>query len=769
MKDPKENTPSCVHSFMIRTSLFLFSTLTLTLTLFTPIATAATTTVRHTQGDSKTITQRWQDAYWQSKKGITQLDFNAHWQSSDQGFIFKQENQNGWTFQLCHPKTGTTEEAFQHQQMASSLKSLLGRDFNANQLPLNHLHVDRSHTQTIRFKVAKIWILSENGKLSKSEPPKPKQSPSNTETSVKTNWRSEISPDGKWRAFVKNGAVFLKAQNSNKEINGTSPIGTPAPKAHYQGSPIWNATSTHFYVSHLEPGQHRTVTLVESTPKDQLQPKTHTIRYDKPGDKIDRVEPHLFSIDGSACKKPNRKLTKNAFNISHVGWDQSGKELRYEFIERGYGKHYLIAMNADTGHERLICKEESNTFIFIGGVRYRKDLHNTSEIIWGSERDGRRHLYLIDAATGKVKHRITQGDWVVRSIQKVDVPKRQITFTASGHNKGEDPYHIHWYRVNFDGSQLTPLTQADGTHKVTFSPKGTYYIDRWSRVDHPPVYELHRSSDGKKIKELARADASKFLQQGRRFPERFHCKDRNGRFDIWGIIRTPPNFDPLKKYPIIENIYAGPHGAFVPKTFSPWNSHASELAEEGFIVVNIDGLGTNYRHHDFSHFSYKNLADAGFPDRIKWIKKAAQSRPYMDVSRVGIYGGSAGGQSSTGAVLFHGDFYKAAVSDCGCHDNRMDKIWWNEQWMDWPIGKHYEKQSNVTNAHKLTGALMLTVGELDKNVDPASTLQVVDALIKADKDFEYYILPGGGHGSGERGYLRRKRYEFFRKHLGTPQ
>jgi len=719
-------------------------------------------------GTTSPLVQRWQKAYLESKQAVTQLDFQTFWQADEQRFIFKLDNQTGWKFQYCEKKSGAIKEAFDHNTLAQGLKNLLGKNFNPNRLPLTDLQLDPESPKAIRFKVAKTWVLFEKGAVKKITPPKSPDKKTNTTPSIQTNWRSETSPDGKWRAYVKNGSVHLEKNNSDQnKINGGTLIGSIRDKSHYyQGKPVWNATSTHFYINYCEPGQHRKVTLVESSPKDQLQPKTHTIRYDKPGDKIDRIEPHLFSINGSAVKKPNRKLTQNAFSISHTGWDLSGKELRYEYVERGYGKHYLIGMNANTGKERLICKEESNTFIFNGGVRYRKDLPNTDEIIWGSERDGWRHLYLINATNGKVKHQITRGDWVVRTVEWIDTKKRQITFTASGKNKGEDPYHIHWYRVNFDGSHLTALTQGNGTHHLTFSPKRNYYIDTWSRVDFPPVYELHRSDNGNKITELARADASKLTKLGRRLPERFHCKDRNGRFDIWGIIQTPPHFDPKKKYPVIENIYAGPHGAFVPKSFSAWRGAASELLEEGFIVVNIDGLGTNYRHHDFSHFSYKNLADSGFPDRIKWMKEAAKSRPYMDLSRVGIYGGSAGGQSSTAAVLFHADFYKAAASDCGCHDNRMDKIWWNEQWMDWPIGSHYRDQSNVTNAHKLTGALMLTVGELDKNVDPSSTLQVVNALIKADKDFEYYILPGGGHGSGENAYLRRKRCEFFIKHLG---
>ena len=263
---------------------------------------------------------------------------------------------------------------------------------------------------------------------------------------------------------------------------------------------------------------------------------------------------------------------------------------------------------------------------------------------------------------------------------------------------------------------------------------------------------------------MERADWSQLLATDWTTPERFVAKGRDNKTDIHGIIWRPTNFDPKKKYPVIEKIYAGPHGFFVPKKFSSYFKTQS-LAELGFIVVQMDGMGTNWRDRAFHDVCWKNLGDSGFPDRIEWIKAAAKKYPQMVVDRVGIFGGSAGGQSSTRAMLAHGDFYKVAVSDCGCHDNRMDKIWWNEAWMGWPIGPHYKEQSNVTNAHKLSGKLLLTVGELDRNVDPASTMQVIDALIKADKDFDMLVVPGGGHGVGESPYGLRRRRDYFVRHL----
>src|SRR5690606_11040518 len=303
---------------------------------------------------------------------------------------------------------------------------------------------------------------------------------------------------------------------------------------------------------------------------------------------------------------------------------------------------------------------------------------------------------------------------------------------------------VHYFRVDFDGRNLVAFTEANGNHRVYWSPDREYYVDMYSRVDMPTVMELRRTSDRKLLAALERGDMSAQLATGWRPPEVFVAQGRDGKTDIWGIIVRPTNFDPNRKYPVIEQIYAGPHGSFVPKDWNPIPS-TQALAELGFIVVELDGTGTNTRSKAFHDVAWKNLADAGFPDRILWHKAVAAKYPWYDISRVGIYGGSAGGQNALGALLFHGDFYKVAIATNGCHDNRMDKIWWNEQWMG-KLGPHYEASSNVVHAHKLKGKLMLIVGEFDTNVDPSSTLQVVNALIKAGKTFDFVYQPGGGHG-----------------------
>jgi dipeptidyl aminopeptidase/acylaminoacyl peptidase len=290
-----------------------------------------------------------------------------------------------------------------------------------------------------------------------------------------------------------------------------------------------------------------------------------------------------------------------------------------------------------------------------------------------------------------------------------------------------------------------------------------YYVDTWSRVDLPTVSQLRRTSDLKPIMDLESGEMDELLKTGWRPPEVFTAMGRDGKTDIWGVIVRPTNFDPMKKYPVIEYIYAGPQGSFVPKTFSA-QIQIQSLAELGFIVVQIDGMGTSNRSKAFHDVAWKNLGDAGFPDRILWHKAVAAKYPYYDITRVGIYGNSAGGQNSLGGMLFHPEFYKVCVSSCGCHDNRMDKIWWNEQWMGWPLGPEYAASSNVDNASKLQGKLLLIVGEMDPNVDPASTMQVVNALVKANKTFDLLVIPGGGHGFGG-SYGERKRNDFFVHHL----
>jgi dipeptidyl aminopeptidase/acylaminoacyl peptidase len=586
-----------------------------------------------------------------------------------------------------------------------------------------------------------------------SPPPKRPRSPGRSSNGA--------SPDGRWQAFVQDHNVHLRELATGRELSlsddGTTDDG-------YEGRFFWSPDSLKLVAVRSRQGDERRVYYVESAPRDQLQPKLHSYEYLKPGDQIAIRKPQLFDVAAQRRIPISDQDFANPWSVSDVHWAPDSKRFLFLYNQRGHQVLRVLAVDAATGGVAVIVDEHSETFIDYAGKQYLRYLDDSQEIIWMSERDGWNHLYLVDAETGQVKHEITQGPWVVRSVERVDESQRQIWFRAGGVYPDQDPYFVHYCRANFDGSGFVILTAGDGTHAVEFSPDGRYFLDQWSRVDLPPVTQLRRADDGGLVCELERADWRALLETGWQPPERFTAVGRDGQTEIYGVIYRPTNFAPDIRYPLIEQIYAGPQGAFVPKSFRSYHRPQS-LAELGFIVVQIDGMGTSHRSKKFHDVCWKNLGDSGFPDRIAWIRAAAQAYPWIDLTRVGIYGGSAGGQSATRALLAHGDFYHVAVSDCGCHDNRMDKIWWNELWMGWPVGPHYEQQSNVTQAHRLQGKLLLIVGEMDENVDPASTMQVVDALIRADKDFDLLVIPGRGHGAAESDYGTRRRRDFFVRHL----
>jgi len=574
---------------------------------------------------------------------------------------------------------------------------------------------------------------------------------------------ARTSPDGAWEAFIRNYNVWVRAKAAvAKEEFPLSQDGGEGDYYTYE-SIAWSPDSKNLAAYRLRRGYHRVIQYVESSPSDQLQPKFWTMEYAKPGDALDIERPVLFHVETKTRVAIPDDLFSNPYEISEPVWRKDGRAFTFEYNQRGHQAYRVVEVDAATGAPRALIDEEAKTFFDYSGKKFRRDIADGREIVWMSERDGWNHLYLYDGATGRVKNRITEGEWVVRGVDRLDEEARQIFFSASGDEPGVDPYFLHQYRVNLDGTGLVRLTEGDFNHLAAWSADGAFFADMRSRVDFPTVMELRDGRDGKVLMTVETADAAPLAKAGWKAPEVFTAKGRDGTTDIWGVVVRPSNFSPKKEYPVIEYIYAGPHSSFVPKSFSPYLSMQS-VAELGFIVVQVDGMGTSNRSKAFHDVCWKNLADAGFPDRILWHKAVAAKYPYYDITRVGIYGNSAGGQNALGAVLFHPEFYKVSVSSCGCHDNRMDKIWWNEQWMGWPLGPEYAVSSNVVNAHRLRGRLLLIVGEMDTNVDPASTMQVVDALVKADKVFDLLVIPGGGHGMGG-DYGQRKMLDFFVRYL----
>ncbi len=568
------------------------------------------------------------------------------------------------------------------------------------------------------------------------------------------------SPDGKWFAFIRENNVFIKDSLGKNQVQ-LSFDGSAG--EYYSAELLWSPDSKKLAGTKVRAEIPHYIYFVESSPSDQLQPKLQKRYYPKAGDALPISSPALFDIQEKKQIEVDGTPFLNQFTLGNLEWRKDNRAFTFEFNQRGHQRYQIVEVNAVTGNCKVLVDEKSKTFIDYSSKLSRHDVDDGREIIWTSERNGWNHMYLYNGF-GFLTGQITSGEWVVRDVVKVFDSTRQIIFTASGKNPGEDPYHVHYYRIDFDGTNMKELTPFPANHQAEFSTDYRFLTDIYSRVDLPPSTVLRDAVTGKILLIVEQADISELKSTGWKMPEVFSAKGRDGITDIWGMTYRPTSFDSTKKYPIIEYIYAGPHSSFVPKNFSASYRAYAALAELGFIVVQIDGMGTSNRSKAFHDVCWRNLKDAGFPDRILWIKAAAQKYPFMDTTRVGIFGGSAGGQSSTGALLFHPEFYKVGVSSCGCHDNRMDKIWWNEQWMGYPVGPWYAESSNVTNAHLLKGKLMLLVGELDDNVDPSSTIQLCDALIKANKDFELVMLPGMNHTGGGK-YGERKRRDFFVRYL----
>jgi len=683
-------------------------------------------------------------------------------------FWYRKSVPGGHEFVLVEASTGSKTVAFDHGKLAASLSKATGNNYTGVTLPFPAFSLIDDGKAIEVTEGDTRWKCSLVDYECQKAGPVPQRReatfpPPNRALQAQQENRPVASPDGKWEVLLKNYNIYLRPKGKTEG----SMLSSDGSEGNYYTaiSIAWSPDSKKLAAYRVRPGYHRQVHYVESSPSDQLQPKTMTIEYAKPGDVLDLQQPMLFLVDEKKELAIDNALFPNPYELSRPGpvWRKDSRAFTFEYNQRGHQAYRIIEVDAGTGKARSLVDEESKTFFCYSGKKYRHDINDGQEVIWMSERDGWNHLYLYDGAIGKVKNQITKGNWVVRDVEHVDDEKRQIWFRANGMTPGKDPYFFNYYRINFDGTGLTPLTHGDGNHSVVFSPDRKYYVDTWSRVDTPPVAELHRTEDQSMIAEIERGDIQPLAKAGWRAPEVFTAMGRDGRTDIWGLIYRPANFDPSKKYPVIENIYAGPHDSFVPKSFMAYNQMQS-MAELGFIVVQIDGMGTSNRSKAFHDVAWKNLADAGFPDRILWHKAVAARYPWYDINRVGIYGTSAGGQSTLGGLLFHPEFYKAGVASCGCHDNRMDKIWWNEQWMGWPIGPEYIACSNTENAYRLQGNLMLLVGEMDTNVDPSSTMQVVNALIKNKKTFDLLVIPGANHGNGGP-YGDRKRFDFFVHHL----
>lgn len=689
-------------------------------------------------------------------------DVNPHWVTGTSSFWYLQRTPQGNEYLLVDADRQIRRPLFVRDSLAVQLQQSLGRRVDARNLPLDKGNLEAS-LDVFRFVCDGYnwrYEIAANRLTREGKVPPRRKGRHWMETDDEKGWGPVTSPDGKYEAYIKNDNIFVRDKASGRERQ-LSQDGT---LSNYYSSYIqWSPDSRKVLSCRIRPVQKRYVYYVESSPRDQLQPKLHQQEYAKPGDELPFKVPCIFHVETGQRCIPETSLFAHQYSLSYLRWDADSKSVTFEYNERGHKTYRVLELSAEDGKVRTLIEEKEEKYVNYPLI-YRNYLQDGKHILWTSERDNYNHLYLYDRTTGRPVRQITKGRWYVRGVQHVDEQNQWIYFSANGMNPKEDPYLIHYYRIGFDGKGLVELTPDEGMHQAWFSSDYRYLVDVYSKVDTPPVAVLRDARTGRQVMPLEQADISRLEANGWRAPEVFSAKGRDGKTDIWGVIYRPTNFDPSRKYPVVEYIYSGPGGQHVPKSFSSYNWWMTSLAELGFIVVQVDGMSTSFRSKDFEEVCYKNLKDAGLPDHMAWLQEAARRYPYMDLDRVGIFGSSAGGQEAMSAVLFHPEFYKAAYSACGCHDNRMDKIWWNELWMGYPVDSSYIESSNVEQAHRLERPLMLVVGEMDDNVDPASTMQVVNALIRANKDFELVVVPGAGHTMGDN-FGEHKRYDFFVRHL----
>lgn len=593
------------------------------------------------------------------------------------------------------------------------------------------------------------------------------------------------SPDGKLEAYIKNFDLYVRDKASGKETqlttDGAKDFGYATDNAGWKHSPrailVWSPDSKKIATFQQD---ERNVSDVYLVPVTVGAPKMQTWKSALPGDaNVPMLHRVIIDVDSAKVTRlqvdpdPHRSTACDDISCSgswdDVIWSNDGTSLAFVSSSRDHKVAKLRVANAATGAVREVYQETSPTQFEstpMGSDPNWRYLPETNEFIWYTERDGWGHLYLYDLATGKLKNQITKGDFAVWSIDDIDTKGRTITFTAGGREKDNDPYFAHVYRVGFDGKNLVHLTPENANHDLNWSPDGRYFVDNFSTPD-TPVTAVLRDANGKLLLNLEKADISRLTSTGWKAPTRFTVKARDGKTDLYGLMFTPTNLDPNRKYPIINYIYPGPQGGSVgSRSFSASRGDHQALAELGFVVMQMDGMCNPLRSKAFHDSCYGNMADNTLEDQIAGMKQLAERYKYIDLDRVGIWGHSGGGFATAAAMFRYPDFFKVGISESGNHDNRNYEDDWGERYIGLAQGDNYEKQANQTYAKNLKGKLLLAHGTMDDNVPPSNTLLVVDALIKAGKDFDLIMIPNARHGYGNASwYMTRRRWDYFVKNL----
>ncbi|HTS86903.1 MAG TPA: DPP IV N-terminal domain-containing protein [Gemmatimonadales bacterium] len=700
----------------------------------------------------------------------------ATWLSGDR-FWYRNQVSGGYEFVMINPAHASRSPAFDQAAIAAALSSAADTTFDPMHLPFSEVTFAEDG-QSISFEVgAKHWsctlapakcMASEGGRQHD-------QSSRNAVT----------SPDGKRAVFIRDNNLWVRELATGKETqlttDGVPDFGYATDNAGWIRSDrpvvLWSPDSKK--VATFQQDQRRVgeMYLVDTRVG---HPVLEQWKYPLPGDSIvTMIQRVIIDVDQPRVVRLQMPPDQHRSTIcddvrcggvwADVAWSPDASRLVFVSTSRDHKHEWVRMADANTGQVRELFEESSPTQFESGFDKVNwRPLWKSNELLWFSERDNWGRLYLYDMTTGRLERQITQGEWPVLQVLWLDEASHTVWFVGAGREPG-NPYYRHLYSIRLDGSHLTALTPEDGDHDVSFAPDGRYFVDNYSRPDTPPV-SVVRDASGKVALPLERADISRLLAAGWKPPQVITVKARDGKTDLYGLLFRPTAMDSTRKYPIVNNIYPGPQIGSVGRwDFAASRGDAQAMAELGFVVVQINAMGTPMRSKAFHDAYYGNMGDNGLPDQIAAMRQLADRYPWIDLARAGIWGHSGGGYASADGILRYPDFFKVAVSEAGNHDNREYEDDWGERYQglltDSGGRTNYDDQANENLAHNLKGKLLIAFGTTDNNVPPYNSLLLVDSLIAANKDFDLLALPNRRHGFGNEPYMIRRRWDYFVKNL----
>jgi dipeptidyl aminopeptidase/acylaminoacyl peptidase len=714
-----------------------------------------------------------------TQKYIDHVAGKPTWLSGDR-FWYRTLTAQGSEFVLVNAVKGSKAPAFNHEKLAQALSAASGKSYTASMLPF----------QSFTFSPDEKSILfSADGKSWKCDLKTYQVSQDGTsKAKTEEETRSELmSPDGKKAILIKDFNLWVRDVASSKmtqlTTDGVKNFGYATDNAGWRHSDkpvlLWSPDSKKIFTYQQDERKVGDMYLVTT---NVGHPKLEAWKYPLPGDSAVAML-HRVIVDVETPKVIRLQIPADVHRstigddisrggvLNDAAWNEDASQLVFVSTSRDHKEEKIRMADAGTGAVKEIFEEKSATQFESGqrGISWRF-LPAAKEIIWYSERDNWGHLYLYDAVSGKLKNQITKGDWLVTQVVKVDEKNRVIYFMANAKESG-NPYFSHFYKINFDGSNLALLTPEPGMHTVSLSTSENYFIDSYSQPDVAPVMVV-RNLNGKLISELEKTDLTRLKATGWKAPIPFSVKANDGKTDIYGLMYTPTKLDSAKKYPLVDYIYPGPQGGSVGSwSFAASRRDNQALAELGFVVIELEGTSNPLRSKSFHDMNYGQMADNTLPDQISGIKQLAAKYNWIDTSRVGMHGHSGGGFATACAMFIYPDFFKVGISESGNQDNRNYEDDWGERYIgllknDANGVSNYEAQANQVHAKNLKGKLLLAHGMMDDNVPPYNTMLVLEALEKANKDYDLIIFPNSRHGYASFApYMMRRRWDYFVRHL----